>query len=362
MTAPPRMPGSYLVLELTNRCSLACVHCSVSEEGHPHHARTGYLDPRLADSLFDDLAAVGARFDTLILFWLGEPLLHPHFTRIWRAGLRGAARNGIFGKVEVHSNATHLSADRVAAFLNDGAVPSVLHLSLDAASEATYRAVKGMDRFARVQANVEALVAAKGRTGARWPRVVFQFIVGSNNVADAAPFRAHWEAVCRRAGVPVRAAAGHVPPGDDAVVFFRQLDCPTVDEQLRENALFRAEMARQGLALPPAAARGEAVAAHNLQPCSGFWKSPVVGWQGDVTVCTRDNHLDNRIGNLHDHAFRRLWWGGLQGARRAAVAAGDYGALPLCQTCFIPRSLNHAELSAADIAAEATFAAAGGCP
>jgi hypothetical protein len=45
-------------------------------------------------------------------------------------------------------------------------------------------------------------------------------------------------------------------------------------------------------------------------------------------------------------------------ARRAAVARGDYAGLPLCATCFIPRSLNHAELAPADIAATAAWEAA----
>ena len=59
------MPGSYLVVELTNRCSLACVHCSVSEgKAHPHHRTSGYLDPLLFEALVDDLVAVGAGFDT----------------------------------------------------------------------------------------------------------------------------------------------------------------------------------------------------------------------------------------------------------------------------------------------------------
>ena len=50
------LAGSYLVLELTNHCNLACVHCAVyedqqSEEGHPHYATKGYLDLELVDGL-----------------------------------------------------------------------------------------------------------------------------------------------------------------------------------------------------------------------------------------------------------------------------------------------------------------------
>lgn len=355
---PPAQPGSYLVVETTNRCSLACVHCSVSEDGHPHHQRTGYLDPAIFEALIADLVAVGGRFDTLIPFWLGEPLLHPHFGHLWRLGVRAAARHGTFGKIEVHTNATHLTEDRAKAVLNDAEVPQVWHFSLDAVSQSTYLSVKGRDRVDTVHANIERLLALKAARGARWPRPVFQFIVGSNNVAEVGPFRRRWESSCRRLGLPVRAAAGHVPPGEEAVVFFRQRDCPTPEMQERENRVFREAMAAEGLALPSAAAKGERVEAANAAPCSGFWKSPVVGWQGDLTACTRDNLLENRLGNLRERRFSELWWGPEMAARRARVAGGDYAGLPPCATCFIPRSLNHAELSPADIARQAAWDAA----
>ncbi len=363
MRPPPHLPGSYLVVELTNRCSLACVHCSVAEgSSHPHHQHTGYLDPRLALDLFDDLDDLGARFDTLILFWLGEPLLHPDFGLIWRRGLRSAAQHGTFRRVEVHTNGTHLTEARTRVALNAADVDQPWHFSLDAITRDTYRRVKGLDRFDKVQANIDAFLVQKARTGARWPRPVFQFIVGSNNVAEARAFRDHWEGRCRALGLRVRAAAGHVPAGDDAIVFFRQLDCPTAEEQQHHNALFRQEMAAQGLALPPAAERGVAVRAHNRTACSGFWKSPVVGWQGDLTTCTRDNHLDNRVGNLRTQRFRDLWWGGRMAGRRVQVAEGDYSGLSVCQDCFIPTSLNYSELSPDDVRRQAEWDVAAALP
>lgn len=352
---PPHLPGSYLVLELTNRCSLACVHCSVSEEGHPHHARTGYLDPGLALALFADLARVGARFDTLILFWLGEPLLHPHFAAIYPAALRAAAQHRVFGQVEVHTNATHLDERAAGVALNVGPVPQVWHFSLDAASQPTYLRIKGVDRFHKVEQHVEAFLRLRARRAAPWPRPVFQFIVSDRNAQEVGPFRRRWEALCRRLGTPARAAAQHVPPGQDPVVFFRQLDCPTAEEQARQNAVFRQAMAEQGLALPREDRSPPAVQAHNAHPCAAHWKSPVVGWQGDLTTCTRDNTLDNRVGSLREAPFSALWWGDLQAGRRARVAAGDYRGLPLCASCFIPQSANHGDLSTQEIAAQAAF-------
>ena len=72
-----------MVLELTNRCNLSCVHCAVSEKGHPHHLQTGVMSTQSIVDLFSDMKETGAHFDTLILFWLGEPLLrHPRAARV----------------------------------------------------------------------------------------------------------------------------------------------------------------------------------------------------------------------------------------------------------------------------------------
>lgn len=354
--APPHLPGSYLVLELTNLCSLACVHCAVSEAAHPHHSQVGMMEPKVFESVVDDLVEVGARFDALILFWLGEPLLHPFFGRLRRHALRAAARHSTFGQIELHTNATHLDTQRVASLLNCSDVRQVIHFSIDASDRNTYRNIKGMDYFDRVQNNVIHFLSEKKRLGARWPRPVFQFIVGSNNVHQARAFRAFWEGQCHRLNLPVRAAAGQVPPGEDAVIFFRQLDCPTPQEQEQENALFRDEMAHQGLTLPIEAERGHTVRAENLSPCAGFWKSPVVGYRGDVTTCTLDSRFSNRLGSVRETRFSHLWWGRGMQQWREQVAAGDYSQRPLCQTCFIPQSINHSNLSDGDVQAQRRWA------
>ena len=303
----------------------------------------------MAEALFSDLAAHGIAFDTLILFWLGEPLLHPEFPRIWQAAIRTAHSYGTFRKVELHTNATHLTDRFASALLNESSVPQVLHFSLDATDKALYFKVKGMDRYDLVVENIENFLGRKARLGARWPRPVFQFIVGSNNVEQVPAFQKQWTQACESRGIPVRTVAGHVPSGEDAIVFFRQLDCPTAEEQAAENAVFRRAMDELGLDIPAQASKGEQVVGENRSVCAGFWKSPVVSWDGSVTTCTRDSHLMNRVGSLSERPFSTLWFNESMRRRRAAVANGDYSDLTVCQTCFIPRSLNYTGISVEEV-------------
>lgn len=344
---PVSLPGSYLVIETTNQCSLACVHCTVSEgSAHPHHAGVGFLPLGLAENVFSDLRAVGAHFDTLIFFWLGEPLIHPEFGALYQLALRSAP--GLFDAIEIHTNATHLGRDRVRIALNASPVRQTWHFSLDAVSAATYRRVKGRDELENVTANLDAFLDARATTGARWPRPIFQFIVGPNNVSEVAEFRARWQGACDKRGMSFRVAAQNVPAGDDAIIFFRQLDAPSVGEQEAANQVFREEMGRQGLALPRPAATPAAVSP-GPGICGCFWKSPVIGWDGRVTTCTRDNRLENTIGNVHARPFSEIWWGEGMANHRRNVARGHYVKLPACDGCFIPRSANYSDISSDEI-------------
>ena len=75
----------------------------------------------------------------------------------------------------------------------------------------------------------------------------------------------------------------------------------------------------------------------------------MIGWNGEVTFCTRDNRLENSIGNIKKRPFSELWWAAEQRELRSRVACGDYQGLNLCSTCFIPRSSNYTEITAEEI-------------
>ena len=358
----PSINGSYLVLELTNLCNLKCVHCAVSETGHAHHASTGYLDKTLVEALIEDMVSQQLQIDVLILFWLGEPLMHPDFEWIYRRFIRAMRDYKIFKSIEVHSNAILLNGGKRRLFLNALPVSQRLHCTIDAYTSEVYTEVKGRDVIAQVQQNVEALLLAKRNLKVQNPRIVLQYIVGSNNVQDIPAFLNHWTGYFAQIGLPMFISAGQVPSGDLDGLFFRQLDCPTEVEQRRETTVFLDAMRALGISFPQGApvveqdsplsmkhaARFED---NRLQPCSGFWKSPTIDWRGNLTSCTRDNLLENSLGNIGKSSFSSLWWGPKQTRNRLKVGCGEYQDLTLCQTCFIPKSCNHTEISSEEIQA-----------
>lgn len=342
----PRINGSYLVLELSNLCNLTCVHCAVSEANHPHHHSTGHIEVSVVDALIADMVENTIQFDVLILFWLGEPLLHPAFNTIYRRFVRAIHQHGIFKSIEVHTNSILLDAAKRRLFLNELDVHQKIHCTIDAFHPTTYKAIKGRDVLPELMNNVEAFILEKYQLGSRNPRIVLQYIVGSNNVDEIEPFLEHWVGVAKRAHTEFFVSAGQIPDGDQDGIFFRQLDCPTEEEQHREGEVFVRAMQQLGIQFPQQPPALESI---GLQPCSGFWKSPTIDWKGNLTMCTRDNTLENSLGNILETSFSKLWWGTQQQRNRQRVSEADYSELTLCQTCFVPQSCNHSGISVDEI-------------
>jgi organic radical activating enzyme len=357
--APPHLSGSYMVLETTNRCPLKCGHCAVAEApfGHPHYRTLEHMPLGMVRELLQDLRANGLTFDNLVMFWLGEPLSHPEFPALYELVLEWSGRGEIFKKIEVHTNTFPLDDGCIEAALNDAPVPQVWHLTMDAARRETFKVIKGLDAFDKSQRQALRMVKRKGERKARWPKLAAQFIVSDVNAGEAEEFVEVWSRAYAEAGLPSRVTGFHVPvDGPENYIYLKSLDCPTAEEQDRQNRVYAGLMKRLGLVSPvdPDAPRriGAEVPRTLLTPCSGFWKSPTIGSDGRVTVCTRDNTHHNAIGSLREASFSALWlrsrW---LNRRRQQVARGDYSELPYCQTCFIPSSVNYSGITEGEIAA-----------
>jgi hypothetical protein len=347
------LPGSYMVLELTNRCPLKCGHCAVAEAdaGHPHYAEIQHMSVGMVRELLADLKASGLRFDNLVLFWLGEPLSNPDFVEIYELLLRETGDCEVFGKLEVHTNTFPLKEPIARAALNDRAIPQVWHLTMDAIEKDTFAVIKGLDAFDKSQRQSRKMVRLKGETGSRWPKLAMQFIVSDVNVAEAPEFVSFWTHEFEEAGLPIATTGFHVPvEGPENYIYLKSLDCPTPEEQERQNRVYAGLMKSLGLRSPidPDAERKveSSIPRELLTPCSGFFMTPTISSDGRITMCTRDNSYHLVVGSLADASFSKLWLESpVLNRRRQMVARGDYSELPYCQTCFIPHSVNYSGIT-----------------
>ncbi|MFH1849549.1 MAG: SPASM domain-containing protein [archaeon] len=50
-------------------------------------------------------------------------------------------------------------------------------------------------------------------------------------------------------------------------------------------------------------------ASRSRRPCSALWKTPVIVWDGTLTICCFDGMMNLALGNVKDKSFKELWYG-----------------------------------------------------
>jgi MoaA/NifB/PqqE/SkfB family radical SAM enzyme len=162
-----------LYLETTNRCDSKCQTC----------IRTFQTLEPPADLTLERVQAIVAQFpvlDRVVLHGIGEPLLNPQIFDIV-AYLKTRVASVLF-----NSDAISLTSSRVGRLLESGL--DEYRVSMDAATAATYRQLRGVDRFERVTANVARLVGLQRQLGRTTPRVSLWFTATRANVDELPGF------------------------------------------------------------------------------------------------------------------------------------------------------------------------------
>ncbi len=269
-------------------------------------------------------------FDHLILQWLGDPSLHPDLERM--VGLAGHTLGHRVGHVRVDSNAILLTETRLDRLLAEKArdVPLLLVVTLDAATPATYRRVKGREGLERVRRHVRHLL--RNRAGAGRVDVQLQFVVQSGNAHEAAAFLDYWGALARC----------HAAPGGHTEVLFKRLSVGGgAPGQAAADALYERTLHEAGISAfhtdnfsvsvwedrpwqadDAHAARG---------PCPGAWLTPVVRHDGELLMCCADLGSELKLGSLAEFDFRTLWEGERATRLRLAHLAGRFDGP--CASC-----------------------------
>jgi len=162
-----------LYLETTNRCDSKCQTCIRTFQA---------LEPP-ADLTLERVQAIVAQFpvlDRVVLHGIGEPLLNRQIFDIV-----GYLKTRV-ASVLFNSDAISLTAPRADRLVESGL--DEYRVSMDAATAATYRRLRGVDRFERVTANVARLTALQRRLGRTTPRVSLWFTATRANLDELPGF------------------------------------------------------------------------------------------------------------------------------------------------------------------------------
>lgn len=283
----PEYP-SHIVVDVTEFCNLACVHCPYVSLVKPKGRMRHQLSQALHTKLVRDIAANGRGLCRFVRYTgEGEPLLHPHMMDFL------AEMSAIGMPATLTTNGLLLSDERCQAILASGAI--AVDISLDAFKPETYAKIRVGGELAEAQAGVQRLLAAKRSAGSKL-KVMTSFINQEGNQGEAEPFKAYWES-----------------QGVD-LVFVRNLhSCAGLMEKTAEKLWAAAPTPRT--------------------PCLYPWERLLLKADGLVDFCPSDWKHGSQIGDYAQKTIKELWQGPEMTALRAAHCSGDFSAHPLCGHC-----------------------------
>ena len=216
----------HINLELTDHCNIKCKMCSQSMRDDAHGGPKKFME---WDTWRKSLHGLADMEDDVHLcpHWLGEPTIHPQFDKFVEYAFGINWNNRLFREFKLHTNAVVFPESRSKLLLRLANAPGqkkdtfrFIHFSVDAFSEAVYTEVKGVDRGAQVQRNIERFLRIRDELNLEWPKVTLAFVVQPENAHEASDFLDHWAPRLRNPAI-----YWDWPSELRDTVYFRPLNC-----------------------------------------------------------------------------------------------------------------------------------------
>ncbi len=285
-----------LFIEPTNRCNLACRECPVGLKllQRPQ----GLMDFSLYKTIIDQTSD---HLWYLLLYFQGEPAIHPQLIQM----IEYAYRRKIF--TVISTNGTRLANKQFSNELAASHLGKVI-ISLDGASEQTYRIYRREGLFYRVVEGIKNLAEARQRLKKSFPQIVIQFLVMRHNE--------HEIETIRRLGKTLGV--------DDVILKSPQIyDFENAEDILPENPRFRRYKKVNGSYHLKGSYSGY---------CRKLWIGSVITQDGTVVPCCFDKDADFPLGNLTKNSFSSIWHSsGYHQFRKKVIKHRRH--IPICQNC-----------------------------
>jgi len=278
-----------VVLDVTNTCNIACIHCPQSDIQARPGFRSSHLNYDFLIRIVDEIAETGR--DCLLRFaGDGEPFMHPRLLDMLRY-----AKEHCQAKLNLTTNGILMTPKRIDALLDIGV--DLIDISLDALTRRTYETIRCGGDYVRLMANIFYLLDRRDRA-VRPMKVMVSFIEQHENEGETAGFRGFWSPLVNH-------------------VMVRQLHSAI-------GLVKAVESAERNLA--PATERF---------PCPHLWKRLTVDFSGTIKFCAHDwvFHDAVALGNIAEIGLKQAWQGAALSELRNHHQAGDYSHCTPCDRC-----------------------------
>ncbi|MDY6895288.1 MAG: radical SAM protein, partial [Thermotogota bacterium] len=171
-----------VMIENTNRCNADCVFC-------PHKnmkRKVGTMPFSFFKEIIGECISLDINYATVYGF--GEPLLDTNIIK----KVEYAKSEGI-ERVTTNTNAQHLTKEKAKGFIEFGL--DEIYISLDAATEGTYKKIRPNLDFKKVEKNVLNLIKIREEIGGNRPVVILSYVESDANKNETQDFISKWKRV-----------------------------------------------------------------------------------------------------------------------------------------------------------------------
>jgi MoaA/NifB/PqqE/SkfB family radical SAM enzyme len=281
---------SQLVIDATEVCNLACIHCPhpVFKKSSLYGAR--YLDPDLNTKLVDEVREYGQGKCQYIRYTSeGEPLIHPHIYDMLDDAVN---RSGVF--VTLTTNGTIMNEKRIEKLLDSGL--HLIDISIDAYTSETYATIRVNGKLEVTRGNVQRLLRLRDQTH-RKTKIVVSYVEQPQNLDETADFERYWK-----------------DQGADYVVIRRLHSnagaVKAIADTLRRESQFE-----------------------ERRPCLYPWERLLLSPEGDLRFCPEDWVKGSNFVDFRTTTIREAWQSDFMRALREAHLKNTFENHPFCGQC-----------------------------
>lgn len=283
----PEFP-SQIIVDVTEFCNLACIHCPQSEFSKSEAFGGRHLAPDLHRKLIDEVAKDGKGYCKYLRYTgQGETLLHPNFIEM----IQHAKKSGV--PINITTNGMLLSEEKAMALLDAGV--DVFDISIDANTPETYALIRRKGNLDITRPNVLKLIELI-RKGGYKTKVVVSFVEQPLNKHESADFEKFWK-----------------DAGADYVIIRRLHSCAGSKEKVAEKMKELLKKERR--------------------PCLYPWERLVLSPTGQIGFCPADWNYQAKVAFLRDTTIKEIWKGDYMNRLREAHLRNDFSDFPLCGNC-----------------------------
>jgi pyruvate-formate lyase-activating enzyme len=281
---------SQVIVDSTELCNLACVHCPHPQFKKSVHYQGRSLSPQLNAKLVDEVRERGQGITQYIRYTgEGEPLIHPRIFDMLDYAVR---RSGV--TVSLTTNGTLLDEPRAERLLGTGI--DLVDVSIDASTADTYAAIRVHGDLDVTRNNVRSLLRLSRSRSSR-TKVVVSYVEQPQNQHETGEFEAYWRA-----------------NGADHVVIRR----------LHSNA---------GAVVPIASVLSRRATAAVRYPCLYPWERIILTPRGELGFCPQDWVRGSVLADYNTSTIAEVWQGEFYQRLREAHLTNDFHDHSFCGGC-----------------------------